>query len=196
MLPVFEIYLNQSLKCWKFRQKISRIVLDILCTHKVVSRENAILMLCVQKTKFGAKIGVPWDIFLPFLHKTQKMSIFCETWHMHIECQDIRAKFFVQNFLTFWKCFFGWREHMLPYPKWNFQQLVLYNRYQMKIYFMMYLTIHDMFHNAVCFGMLMIYSTKLVKHYIVWLFRKNKTLFIGTEVVWFNIITFLAIVCM
>jgi hypothetical protein len=32
--------------------------------------ENDIFVLCVKKKTFGARIGIAWDIFIVFLHKT------------------------------------------------------------------------------------------------------------------------------
>jgi hypothetical protein len=59
--------------------KISRVDLDILYSHKVVSRENDIFVLCVKKNFFDAKIGVARNIFLVFFTQDTKNAFFCET---------------------------------------------------------------------------------------------------------------------
>jgi hypothetical protein len=54
-------------------------------------------MLYVKKAIFGAKMDVARDFFV-FLHKTQKISFFRETCHVHKECRDVHAKFLFEIF--------------------------------------------------------------------------------------------------
>jgi hypothetical protein len=66
-----------------------------MCSQSRFTKNNILCVVC-KKTKFGAKKALH-KTFLCFLHKTQNISIFCETWHAHIKCQDVH--FF--NFLNF-----------------------------------------------------------------------------------------------
>jgi hypothetical protein len=93
MLPDFEICFNQISKCQKIPTKNLMRRSRHLCSHKVVSRENDTFCVVYKKTSFGAKIGVCMRHIFVFLHKTQKILVFHETWHMHIECRDLRAIF-------------------------------------------------------------------------------------------------------
>jgi hypothetical protein len=38
------------------------------------------------------KLAFHKTFFLPFLYKTQKMLVFCETCYLHIEYRDVHAK--------------------------------------------------------------------------------------------------------
>jgi hypothetical protein len=97
--------------------KILRVDLDILYSHKVVSRENNIFCIVYKKTKFGAKIGIARDFFCLFT-QDMKMSVFHETKRVHIEWRDLRVKFLFDFFDVF-KMFFQRWEHMLPCPESN-----------------------------------------------------------------------------
>jgi hypothetical protein len=78
--------------------KFLRVVLDILYHQKsYFTRKRYFLCVMCKKTKFGAKIDVAQDIFV-VLHKTQKISVFHETCHVHIKCQDVHAKFLFMIF--------------------------------------------------------------------------------------------------
>jgi hypothetical protein len=56
------------------KKKNPRIVLDILFSHKAVSEETTFFVLCVKKTKFGAKLCVARDNFLSFLQDTKNVG--------------------------------------------------------------------------------------------------------------------------
>jgi hypothetical protein len=66
-------------------------------SSKKLFQENDIFYVMCKKIKFGAKIDVARDIFV-ILHKREKISVFHETCHVHIKCQDVHAKFLFMIF--------------------------------------------------------------------------------------------------
>jgi hypothetical protein len=81
--------------------------------------------LCVKKTIFCAKIGVPRNIFCLFYTRHKNVGFLWNLPRAH-RMSRVRAKF-VLDFLSFWKCFFRWWEHMLPCPESNFRFSSIYS---------------------------------------------------------------------
>jgi hypothetical protein len=75
--------------------------------------ENRFFFCHVQKRKNGSKISSSRYIHLSFLHSTQKILVYRETWHAHVECREVCTDF-GWNFFDILKCLFWWQEHMHP----------------------------------------------------------------------------------
>jgi hypothetical protein len=73
---------------------MSHIHLDDLCDPKIVSRNIVTFCVMRKKTKSSAKNKLSTSYFLVFsTHDTIEMSVFHETWHMHIKRRYRGAKF-------------------------------------------------------------------------------------------------------
>jgi hypothetical protein len=81
MLQFLSFILNTFLKFQKIGQKIWHI--QTFYVLRNISQKTDIFMSSIKKTTFGVK-KVVYVTFFVFLHKTQKMSVFHETWCAHI----------------------------------------------------------------------------------------------------------------
>jgi hypothetical protein len=99
MLPVFEICFILNLKCQKILTKnFARRSQHSLCSQSCFTKKITYFVLCVKKTKFGAKKTLNETFVLSFLHKIQEISVFRKTWPVHIECRDVHVKFLFEFF--------------------------------------------------------------------------------------------------
>jgi hypothetical protein len=82
-------------------ENVKKSQIKMLCVYIHVLRAQEVVLLkitfyvaYVKMTKFGTKISLFATCFLSFLHSPQKMSVFHETIHEHIECGYIHANIF------------------------------------------------------------------------------------------------------
>jgi hypothetical protein len=115
---ICSLYLKYILEIFWHAKKIETKKCIHLHAHKVVSWKFD--LACVKKTIFGAKYKT-FQKKMCFLHRAQKISVFHETWRMHIYCGNVHVEFFVKNFRHFKIFFFGKGSICTHEPETNFR---------------------------------------------------------------------------
>jgi hypothetical protein len=100
---------------------MSRIYLNILCARQVVSQKTDFFCVVCKKYKLLVLKKLFTRISFTFIiEDTQKIPVYPETWHAHIEYRDVHAKFLFQTF-KYYKMFFQRQEHIHRRSKVDFR---------------------------------------------------------------------------